>query len=135
MKYIHRHITNEITHSLGANPVVAIIGRPNVGKSMYINRLLNSERVIVADVPGTTRDSIDVPFTVGKNDSFGQTDVGLRRLTVDRHRHNRAGEGPVAIGLQDPGRGQGLHLDGARSRTRIGMVVLVVYSSDSLGMG
>ena len=48
------------------NPLrVAIVGRPNVGKSSYINRLLRSDRVIVSNVPGTTRDSIDVPFTVG----------------------------------------------------------------------
>lgn len=45
---------------------VAVVGRPNAGKSSYINRLLNADRVIVADVPGTTRDSIDVPFTIGK---------------------------------------------------------------------
>jgi len=45
---------------------VAVVGRPNVGKSSYINRLLRSERVIVSDVPGTTRDSIDIPFAVGQ---------------------------------------------------------------------
>ena len=44
---------------------VAIVGRPNAGKSSYINRLLNAERVIVSDIPGTTRDSVDVPFTIG----------------------------------------------------------------------
>lgn len=49
------------------NPLrVAIVGRPNVGKSSYLNRLLRNNRVIVSSVPGTTRDSIDVPFTVGK---------------------------------------------------------------------
>ena len=42
---------------------MAIVGRPNAGKSSYINRLLRAERVIVSDVAGTTRDSIDVPFT------------------------------------------------------------------------
>jgi len=47
---------------------VAVVGRPNVGKSSYINRLLRSERVIVSDVPGTTRDSIEIPFTVGKGE-------------------------------------------------------------------
>lgn len=41
---------------------VAIVGRPNVGKSTLINRLLNEERVLAADLPGTTRDSIAVPF-------------------------------------------------------------------------
>lgn len=47
---------------------VAVVGRPNAGKSSYINRLLKAERVIVSDVPGTTRDSIDIPFTIGKGD-------------------------------------------------------------------
>jgi len=44
---------------------VAIVGRPNVGKSSFINRMLEKDRVIVSSVPGTTRDSIDVPFTIG----------------------------------------------------------------------
>ena len=43
---------------------LAIVGRPNVGKSSIINALTQSERVIVSPVPGTTRDSIDVPFEV-----------------------------------------------------------------------
>ena len=43
---------------------LAIIGRPNVGKSSIINALTQSERVIVSPVPGTTRDAIDVPFEV-----------------------------------------------------------------------
>ena len=43
---------------------IAIVGRPNVGKSSIINSLTNSERVIVTPIPGTTRDSVDVPFEV-----------------------------------------------------------------------
>jgi len=43
---------------------LAIVGRPNVGKSSIINALTRSERVIVSPVPGTTRDAIDVPFEV-----------------------------------------------------------------------
>jgi GTP-binding protein len=43
---------------------IAIVGRPNVGKSSIINALTNSERVIVSPIPGTTRDSVDVPFEV-----------------------------------------------------------------------
>lgn len=44
---------------------IAIVGRPNVGKSSFINSLLGCERVIVSDVPGTTRDSVEVPFSIG----------------------------------------------------------------------
>ena len=44
---------------------VAVVGRPNAGKSAYIHRLLNAGRVIVSDIPGTTRDCVDVPFTIG----------------------------------------------------------------------
>jgi len=44
------------------NPRVAIVGRPNVGKSTLVNALVGEERVIAYDVPGTTRDAIEVPF-------------------------------------------------------------------------
>lgn len=44
---------------------VAVVGRPNSGKSSYINRLLKGDRVIVSEIPGTTRDSIEIPFTIG----------------------------------------------------------------------
>ena len=43
---------------------LAIVGRPNVGKSSIINALTKSERVIVSPIPGTTRDSVDVPFEI-----------------------------------------------------------------------
>jgi GTP-binding protein len=43
---------------------LAIVGRPNVGKSSIINALTNSDRVIVSDVPGTTRDAVDVPLEI-----------------------------------------------------------------------
>jgi GTP-binding protein len=41
---------------------VAVIGRPNVGKSTLINRLLGEERVIASEEPGTTRDTVRIPF-------------------------------------------------------------------------
>jgi len=67
------------------NPLkIAVVGRPNVGKSSYINRLLNHDRVIVSDVPGTTRDSIEVPFALGKGKQARHylliDTAGMRRL-------------------------------------------------------
>lgn len=58
---------------------VAIIGKPNVGKSSLINRILGEERVIVSDIPGTTRDAIDTFYEVdGKRYMFIDT-AGIRR--------------------------------------------------------
>ena len=60
-------------------PRVAIVGRPNVGKSTLVNTLLGEERVIAFDQPGTTRDAIEVPFqSNGKNYILIDT-AGLRR--------------------------------------------------------
>jgi GTP-binding protein len=58
---------------------VAIIGRPNVGKSTLVNRFLGEERVVVFDMPGTTRDSVFIPFERdGKRYTFIDT-AGIRR--------------------------------------------------------
>jgi GTP-binding protein len=60
-------------------PRVAIIGRPNVGKSTLVNTLLGEERVIAFDMPGTTRDAIEIPFERnGKHYALVDT-AGLRR--------------------------------------------------------
>ncbi len=58
---------------------VALIGRPNVGKSTLTNRMLGEERVVVSDVPGTTRDSIFVPFKRRGKDYILIDTAGLRR--------------------------------------------------------
>lgn len=58
---------------------VAIIGKPNVGKSSLINRLLGEERMIVTDIAGTTRDSIDSKFKYNGEDYILVDTAGLRR--------------------------------------------------------
>jgi len=73
---------------------IAIVGRPNAGKSSIINALLNEERVIVSDVSGTTRDSIDSKINYNKQefviiDTAGirrksKVDWGVEKFAVDR---------------------------------------------------
>jgi GTP-binding protein len=58
---------------------LAIVGRPNVGKSTLVNRLLGDERVIVSEVAGTTRDAIDLPLEVDGRKLIIVDTAGLRR--------------------------------------------------------
>ncbi len=58
---------------------VAFIGRPNVGKSSLVNYLAGQERVIVSEIPGTTRDSVDIIVKIMDNDYILVDTAGLRR--------------------------------------------------------
>ena len=58
---------------------LAVIGRPNVGKSSLVNRFLGEERVIVSEVAGTTRDAIDTPLLVGDRRLILVDTAGIRR--------------------------------------------------------
>ncbi len=57
----------------------SLIGRPNVGKSSLVNAILNQDRVIVSDISGTTRDSIDTPFTRNGNEYVVIDTAGLKK--------------------------------------------------------
>ncbi len=110
----------------GENPAavaplkVVFVGRPNVGKSSVVNRLLRDDRVIVSAQPGTTRDSIAIPFVIGR-------DAQARHyLLVDTAGLRRAGKIPGAVDRLGVGRTQesigradvvGLVLDAAAGPT------------------
>ena len=70
---------DEKEHSDDEGPKVAIVGRPNVGKSTLVNTLLGEERVIAFDMPGTTRDAISIPFERGGKRYTLIDTAGLRR--------------------------------------------------------
>jgi GTP-binding protein len=83
-----RELIDQVLSGLTAEPPpaedtsairVAIIGRPNVGKSTLVNRLIGEERVIASDSPGTTRDSILVPFVRDGREFLLVDTAGLRR--------------------------------------------------------
>lgn len=65
---------------------LAIVGRPNTGKSTLVNRLLGYERSVVDSIPGTTRDAVDAPFTLGGKPCVLVDTAGIRRKAriVDR---------------------------------------------------
>ena len=73
---------------------IAIVGRPNVGKSMLLNAILGQERAIVSEIPGTTRDATDTVFNYGGESMLfidtagirrrGKIEVGIERYSVMR---------------------------------------------------
>jgi GTPase len=63
---------------------VAILGRPNVGKSSLLNAILGRPRVVVSDIPGTTRDTVDTPFVRGETRFRLVDTAGLRRKRKHR---------------------------------------------------
>ena len=94
---LHGHGTGDLLDAIvarlpGSGPAevgeeairVAILGRPNVGKSSLLNAILGEERVIVSDVPGTTRDAIDTVFRRGEKTFVLVDTAGLRRKRRQR---------------------------------------------------
>jgi GTP-binding protein len=68
---------------------IALVGRPNVGKSSLFNSLLGEDRAIVSDIPGTTRDAIDTHLSWGRSDIVLIDTAGMRR-------HGKVASGPDA---------------------------------------
>jgi GTPase len=69
----------EVSEPSGKGVRIAIVGRPNVGKSTLVNTLLGEDRVIAFDMPGTTRDSIEIPFERGGKQYTLIDTAGIRR--------------------------------------------------------
>ena len=81
-----RHVVESLPRAAETDEVeereglaIAIVGKRNSGKSTLVNRLVGGERVIVSDIPGTTRDSVDVPFQHGDRRMIAIDTAGVRK--------------------------------------------------------
>ncbi|HLB29036.1 MAG TPA: ribosome biogenesis GTPase Der, partial [Dehalococcoidia bacterium] len=125
---------------------LAIVGRPNVGKSLLLNALLGWERAIVSEVPGTTRDAIDTPFTYdGRRliliDTAGLRRRSRRREDVERHAAlrseraiRRADVALLVLDATEPATDQDTNIARAVVEAHKGLV-LVVNKWDLIGLG
>lgn len=118
---IHTHLTKLIDSFAVGNAIkngvpVAIVGRPNVGKSTLLNALLNEDRAIVSDIPGTTRDVIEDSMVIG-GVQFRFIDTAGIRSTEDavesigiRKTFERIAQAQVVLLLLDGGEDVASHL-------------------------
>jgi GTPase len=118
-------------------PAIAIVGRPNVGKSRLLNALLGQERAIVSDVPGTTRDSLDTqliwagePVTLIDTAGIrrrGRVEQGIEQFSVIRSMRaiERADVVLLVIDATEGFTAQDLHIAGFVEEQKKGMVVVV----------
>jgi GTP-binding protein len=116
---------------------LAIVGRPNVGKSLLLNAILGQERVIVSEEPGTTRDAVDITFRYQEQDLVFVDTAGIRRRGriqggVEKHSVLRAQQaidrGDVALLVTDASDGitaQDTHIAGYVAEAVKGLVVAI----------
>ncbi|MFA5056170.1 MAG: ribosome biogenesis GTPase Der [Dehalococcoidia bacterium] len=134
---VAKHLPEVHSEAEQAVMKIAIVGRPNVGKSMLLNAILGKERVIVSDKPGTTRDAIDTMFewngervllidTAGIR-RRGRIDRGIERYSVDRASQaiERSDITILVTEATDLLAAQDLHIAGFVSEAYKGMVVVV----------
>jgi GTP-binding protein len=118
-------------------PALAIVGRPNVGKSRLLNALIGQERSIVSDVPGTTRDSLDTviiwagqPMTLIDTAGIrrrGRIDRGIEQFSVLRSMRaiDRADVVLLVIDATEGFTAQDLHIAGYVAEQKKGVVVVI----------
>lgn len=118
-------------------PAIAIVGRPNVGKSRLLNALIGQERSIVSDVPGTTRDSLDTviiwagqPMTLIDTAGIrrrGRIDRGIEQFSVLRSMRaiDRADVVLLVIDATEGFTAQDLHIAGYVAEQKKGVVVVI----------
>ena len=118
-------------------PRIAIVGRPNVGKSRLLNALIGQERAIVSDLPGTTRDSLDMellwedrPITLIDTAGIrrrGRVEQGIERISVMRSMRaiDRADVVVLVIDAMEDFTAQDLHIAGYVEEQKKGLVVAV----------
>ena len=116
---------------------IAIVGRPNVGKSMLLNALLGTERVIVNETPGTTRDAIDTPIDFHGRSVLLIDTAGIRRrgkLDTDVERHSvirslraidRADVALLVLDATEAFTGQDKHIAGYVQQALKGIMLVV----------
>jgi GTPase len=97
-KFLTSFKAPKVIETLGRTNKICFLGRPNVGKSSLMNSLFGNHKVIVSDIPGTTRDSVSLPFKYNETNFVLTDTAGLRKQ--GKLRYNRLEKFSVIRSLQ-----------------------------------